>query len=226
MPKLTVALFLWLAATAPVDLERARNRQDSAAIRAAVASFSEAAKQSPTDAVIHYRLALAGAYLAEVSLELGDRAGAVRAAEAALPAAQRAVSLAGNASENHRILGVLCGQVVPGNMLMAVKYARCASASLQRAMELAPNNFQNYLSRGVGNYYLPPAFGGGVEPALQDFQKAIQLNPKSSEAYLWLGIALRKAGRNQEARQALLRSLELNPDRVWARQQLAKTPPK
>jgi Flp pilus assembly protein TadD len=76
----------------------------------------------------------------------------------------------------------------------------------------------------VGNYYLPPAFGGGVALAIRDFREAIRLNPKSAEAHLWLGIGLRKAGRNEEARTALQRSLELNPNRLWAKQQLEKTP--
>src|SRR5437867_2265651 len=53
---------------------------------------------------------------------------------------------------------------------------------------------------------------------------AIELDPQSAEAQLWLGIALRKAGRNAEARKAFEKSLELNPARVWARQQLDKTP--
>jgi Flp pilus assembly protein TadD len=50
------------------------------------------------------------------------------------------------------------------------------------------------------------------------------LNPGAAEAHLWLGIALRKARRNAEARKAIARSLELNPDRTWAKQQLEKTP--
>jgi tetratricopeptide (TPR) repeat protein len=81
-----------------------------------------------------------------------------------------------------------------------------------------------FVSRGVGNYYLPAMFGGGTDPAIADFQKAIQVNPNLAEAYLWLGIALRKANRNSEARKAIAKSLELNPNRVWAKQQLDKTP--
>jgi len=227
MLRLFAVAWLWFwAAAAPADLEQARDRQDLPALRAAVASLAEAAAKAPNDADLHYRLALAGAFLAEASLELGDRTAAVKAAETAIPSAQRAVTLQGDVSEYHRVLGVLCGQAVPGNLLAAVKHARCASSSLERALQLAPDSPQNYLSRGVGAYYLPPAFGGGVEPAIEDFRKAVQLNPKSADAYLWLGIALRKAGRNAEAREALRKSLELNPRRLWTKQQLAKTPAK
>ena len=74
------------------------------------------------------------------------------------------------------------------------------------------------------NYYLPAALGGGVELAIQDFQKAISLDAKSSDAQLWLGLALRKLNRNEEARHAFQKAVELNPARVWAKEQLDKTP--
>ena len=216
-------LLAWLAA-APPDLERARDRQDIPALQAAIAKLAGAANKSPNDAGSQYQLALAQSYLAEVALETGDKAGAQKASEAGIPAAKRAVSLAGSVAENHRILGTLCGQVIPANVLLAVKYAKCASASVRKAIEMAPDFSDGYLSQGVGNYYLPSAFGGGVDLAIRDFQKAIQLNPKSAQAYLWLGIALRKAGRNAEARAALQKSVDINPNRIWARKQLEKTP--
>ena len=62
--------------------------------------------------------------------------------------------------------------------------------------------------------------------ALKDFQKAIQLDPKLAEAQLWMGLTLRKLNRNTEARSAFSKSLQLNPDRIWTKQQLEKTPPK
>jgi tetratricopeptide (TPR) repeat protein len=221
-----VLLGVWLTATAApaADLRPARDRQDTAALRAAVSELDRTATQTPDDPAAQYRLAQAQSYLAEVFLELGDRPGARQAAEAGIQAAERAVALQGGSSENHRILGTLCGQVIPANVLLAMKYGRCASESIKKALELDPKSAQAYLSRGIGNYYLPPAFGGGPEPAVQDFQKAILLNAKMAEAHMWLGIALRKLGRNAEARAALARSLELNPNRVWAKQQLEKTP--
>ena len=90
----------------------------------------------------------------------------------------------------------------------------------------------NYLSRGVGNYYLPAALGGGIDAAIKDFQKAVDLDPRSADArvsaevHLWLGLSLRKANRNAEAHKELQRAVELDPARAWARQQLAKTPEK
>ena len=68
------------------------------------------------------------------------------------------------------------------------------------------------------------ALGGGYDLAIKDFRKAIELDGKNADAYLWLGIALRKVNQPDEARKAIAKSLELNPNRLWAKQQLDKTP--
>lgn len=219
----------WLAgasaqAAEKARLEEARNRQDRAALEQIVAELAKAAEKQPKDAAVQFHLAEAESYLAEVAFELRDKAAARTAAEAGIRAAERAAALKPEAAEHHRILGTLCGQIIPSNLLLALRYGKCASDSINRALELDPRSAQAYLSRGVGNYYLPPAFGGSVEAAIRDFEKAIELNPRSADACLWLGIALRKARRNVEARKAIMKSLELNPRRVWARQQLEKTP--
>ena len=98
------------------------------------------------------------------------------------------------------------------------------SMDLNRAIELDPKSSMAYLSHGVGNYYLPQAFGGGIDLAIKDFRKAIELNPKNADAWLWLGVALRRSNQPAEAQKAFEQSLQINPNRAWARQQLEKTP--
>ncbi len=218
-----IVVALALAQPAP-KLEDARNRQDRAALEKIAGELAAAAEKGPQDAAAQYRLAEAESYLAEVALEMRDNAAARTAAEAGIRAAERAVALQPETAEHHRILGTLCGQIIPSNLLLALRYGKCASEAIKRALELDPNSARAWLSRGVGNYYLPPALGGGVEQAIRDFEKVIQLDSRSAEAHLWLGIALRKAKRNAEARRAIARSLELNPHRIWAKQQLEKTP--
>ena len=206
------------------ELESARDRQDRPALQQSIQHLASAAEKNANDAGAQYRLALANSYLAEVATEMRDKGQAKVAAEAGIKAAERALQLNSRNAEYHRLLGTLCGQVIPANVLAGFKYGRCALDSVSKAIELAPKSAINYVSRGVGNYYLPPAFGGGVDKAIQDFRKAIELDPKLAEAQLWLGIALRKANQNAEARQALAKSVQLNPNRVWAKQQLDKTP--
>jgi Flp pilus assembly protein TadD len=87
--------------------------------------------------------------------------------------------------------------------LAGLKYGKCALAEVNKAIELDPKSSKAYVAHGVGNYYLPPALGGGFDLAVKDFRKAIELDVKDSEAWLWLGLALRKENQNAEAHKAL-----------------------
>jgi tetratricopeptide (TPR) repeat protein len=217
---------LALAATPQPALEAARDAQDRAALERIAAEWSEAAAKQTGDAAAQYRAALAHSFLAEVALELRDKNLARNAAETGIRLAERAVELNGGTAEYHRVLGTLCGQVIPANVLVGLRYGRCARDSINKAIELDPKSALGHVSHGVGNYYLPAAFGGGVEPAIADFRRAIGLDPKLAEAHLWLGLALRKAGHIAEAREALTKAVQLNPRRIWLKQQLEKTPAK
>lgn len=213
-------LLLFFGAPGAADLEKARDAQDRAALERLAQQASGA---KPNDAAGQYRFALAESYLAEVAIEQRDKNAAHSAAEAGIDAAKKAVALKDTA-ENHRLLGTLCGQAISANFPKGIKYGRCAQDEVNKAVQMDPKSAVNYLARGVGNYYLPQGFGGGIDLAIKDFQKAIELDPQSAEAHLWLGLALRKENRNAEARKALQKALELNPARVWAKQQLDKTP--
>lgn len=211
-------------AASMTELDKARDRQDRAVLDRLAGEFAAAAEKSPRDAAAQYHAAVAHSYVAEVAIEVRDRNRAKDAAEAGIGIAQRAVALEPRNAEYHRVLGTLCGQVIPANVLAGMKWGRCAQEEINRAVELDPKSALAHLGHGVGNYYLPPLLGGSMENAIKDFEKAIELNPKLAEAHLWLGVALRKANRNAEARKAIARSLQLNPNRVWAKQQLDKTP--
>jgi tetratricopeptide (TPR) repeat protein len=225
--KALVLLYSILSAAAALDdaeLIKARDRQDRAALEKIVADLRGAADKLPKDAAAQYQLALAESYTAEVAIEVRDKAAAKNSAQAGIDAAERAVALKPDAAEYQRILGTLCGQIISGNSLSALKYGKCALEAVNKAIELDPKSSNNYVSHGVGNYYLPPAFGGGMELAIKDFRKAIELNAKNADAWLWLGIALRRTNQPEEAHKAIAKSLELNPNRAWAKQQIEKTP--
>lgn len=206
------------------DLERARNAQDRAALDRFAAQMSDDARKQPNDAAAQYKAALADSYVAEVAIELRDKAQAHTAAEAGIKAAERAVALKGDSAEYRRIYGALCGQAISANILQGLKYGHCAQDEVNKAVQLDPKSAINYVSRGVGYYYLPAQFGGGNDLAIKDFEHALEIDPRSADAHMWLGLALRKANRNAEARKEFQRAIDLNPSRLWARQQLEKTP--
>ena len=216
---------LALAATSGInDLASARDRQDVPAIERLIQQY-RTAEQNSKSADAHYQLALAYSYGAEVAMELRDKKKSEDLAEAGLDPAKKAVDASGGNAEYHRLLGQLCGQVIPANPLLGtLKYGQCARDEIEKSIQLDPKLALAYVSRGVGNYYLPAAMGGGLDIALKDFDKAISLNPNLADAYVWKGVVLRKAKHDAEARQAFARALQLDPNRLWVRQQLDKTP--
>ena len=210
-------------AAAPSALEVARDQQDRAALEKMVAECSAAAAKAPRNADAQYRMALAASYLAEVAIEQHDRKQGRIAAEQGIKAAEKAISLTPEVAEYYRVLATLCGQAIT-DVLSGLSYGPRTRDAVDKAVEKAPKSSSVYVARGVGSYYLPAQLGGGSKQAIADFQRAIELDPKNAEAYLWLGLSLRKENRNAEARQAFAKSLELNPNRIWTKEQLDKTP--
>jgi tetratricopeptide (TPR) repeat protein len=221
---LVCCMSVWGTAAGINELSAARDRQDLASLDRVIAESKTAAADAKA-ADAQYRLALANSYAAEVAMELRDKKKSEAYAEAGMEAAQKALADNGGSAEYHRLMGQLCGQVIPANPLMgALKFGPCARDEITKALQLNDKLALAYVSRGVGNYYLPASMGGGVDEALKDFDKAVSLDPKLADAYLWKGITLRKANRNAEARKALEQALQVNPGRIWAKQQLEKIP--
>jgi tetratricopeptide (TPR) repeat protein len=230
MPNLNRAFLFFLslvlaAGTVSNEAVSARDRQDLAGLDRLISQFRQALKATPESADARYRLAIAQSYAAEVAMEQRDKRKSEGYAEAGMEAAQKAVAKNGNSAEYHRLLGELCGQVIPANPLFgALKYGQCARDEIAKAIQLDSKLALAYVSRGVGNYYLPESMGGGLNTALKDFDTAALIDPKLADAYLWKGVTLRKANRNADARKSFEKALQLDPGRVWAKQQLDKTP--
>ena len=201
---------------APDALEKARDLEDRAQLERTLVALTAAAEKAPNAAAAQYQVALAASYLAEISLELRDKTAAESAAKAGITAAERAVTLKPDNAEYHRVLGTLCGQVIPANVLLGISYGKRAEEAIEKAIALEGGRSLYYFNLAM--------FGGGPDLAIRDIRRAIELDPKSAEAFLWLGLALRKTHHNAEARKAFTKSLELNPNRIWTRQQLDKTP--
>jgi len=223
---LAIVLAAFFAATSsPSPLDLARDTQDRQTLEKLASSAAASAAKAPNDAVVQYQAALAYCYVAEVAIELKDRKAGRQFAEQGMKYGEKAVALKPDNAENYRVLGTLYGQAVT-DLMSGLSYGPKAKEAINKAVEKAPKVSMMYVARGVGNYYLPAQLGGGSRAAIPDFQKALELDPKNAEAYLWLGLSLRKENKDADARQAFNKALQLNPNRAWAKQQLEKTPAK
>jgi tetratricopeptide (TPR) repeat protein len=222
-----IALLLTAAlAPAAEDLQRLRDRQDAPALERTAAALHADAEKNPNDANRWYQSAIAYSYLAEVTYEKRDKSASERAAETGVKDADKAISLNPKAADYYRVLGTLCGQVIPANPIMgALAYGKRAKEALDKAIEMDPHSSKAHVAHGVGFYYLPTNFGGGPDAAIKDYKKAIEIDPKNADAYLWLGVAYAKQHQNVLARDAFSKSLQYDPERQWTKEQLAKLPP-
>jgi tetratricopeptide (TPR) repeat protein len=226
MRRIVISFVLASMCFAADDLSKLRDRQDRAALERNASALNAEAEKSPNDANRWYEAAIAYSYLAEVTYEVHDKAASERAAEAGVKDADKAIALNGKIADYYRVLGTLCGQVIPANPIMgALAYGKRAKEALDRAIEMDPKSAKAHVAHGVGFYYLPTSFGGGPESAIKDYKQAIALDPKNAEAYLWLGVAYSKGHQTAQAREAFTKSLQLDPDRLWTKEQLGKLPP-
>jgi len=223
--KLLLLFALPVALLAADDLEKLRDKQDRPGLEKTAAALQAQADRTPENPESWYKAATAQSYAAEVAMEMKDKPGSQRLAEAGIKDIEKAISIDGKKADYYRLLGTLCGQVIPANPLMGVlTYGKTAKESLDKAIALDPKSSKAYLARGVGNYYLPANFGGGPDVAIKDLQEALRLDPKNADAHLWMGMTLKKKQQNAQAREEFQKALQISPDRIWTKQQLEKTP--
>lgn len=133
-------------------------------------------------------------------------------------------------AEAHALRGTVIGERITG-MIGGMMLGPKASASLKRAHELAPENPRVALQRGIGFFFTPGAFGGGLDKALPELKRSRELfeqerndrpwpNWGRVDALAWHGQALMKSGDIDGARAAYHAALALEPEHAWIREEL------
>ena len=133
-------------------------------------------------------------------------------------------------AEAHALRGSVIGDRIEG-MFGGMFLGPKASASLKRALDLAPENPRVALQRGVGHFFTPKTFGGGLERAEEELRRARDLFRKEPadhpwpnwgriDTFAWLGQVLAKTGRVDEARALYEEALEREPEHAWIRAEL------
>jgi len=133
-------------------------------------------------------------------------------------------------AEAHALRGSVIGDRI-GGFLSGMMLGRKASAALATAAELAPDNPRVAVQQGVGFFFTPKTFGGGMERAEETLRRARTRFAEGTaadewpywghvDALGWLGQVLAKTNRPEEARQLYLEALDLEPGHSWVRDEL------
>ena len=135
----------------------------------------------------------------------------------------------GNA-EAYALRGTVIGERIGGffgGMFLGPK----AGSSLKRAFALEGENPRVALQRGIGFFYTPKTFGGGLLNAEAELQRARDLfageDPEADwpnwgriDTLAWLGIVLAKQDRIEAARKMFDEALAREPEHQWVRNEL------
>ena len=135
-------------------------------------------------------------------------------------------------AEGWALLASVYGRKISLRPIAGMTLGPKSSAAQQTALELASDNPRVVLLKAIGDFNTPGLWGGSKKRALKGFQDAAQLfrdevieDPLQpswghSSVYAWLGIAYMDADNLLEARHALQRALEIDPEFAWVKYSL------
>ncbi len=204
------------------------NRRERDRIEQAREVFEQLMAAGDNAQLGHYYLGLAGYRLANLGPE-EDRRTIRRHINAAIDHLETAVELDPDSAESLALLGGAYGIKIAVYPLTAMTLGPKNQRVRERARELAPDNPRVVLLDAISYFNTPGAFGGDKEKALElalhsaDLFTAEEVDDPRlprwgrEEVWAWIGIIQTDAGRDEEARAAYERALEINPDYSWVR---------
>lgn len=146
-------------------------------------------------------------------------------------AEKQLVAVVGAEPDNAEALALLSavyGQEIGSSIWKGIVLGPRSSAAVEKAMKLAKENPRVALMAGVGAFFTPKMFGGGVDKAERELRRAEALFSKEApnkpwpnwgriDVLAWLGQVLASTGDREGARAVYARALTLQPDFGWVR---------
>jgi tetratricopeptide (TPR) repeat protein len=179
----------------------------------------EQTKQHPDHAEAIYQLARVNSYRSDAYAMRHDKKNAERALDESIENLVQSLELNEKSADAHSLLANCYGRKIGMGMPMFTgpKYGPKIDVESRRALEIDPNNPRAHASLGRQYFMAPKMFGGDLDKAIAEFRRAIELDPKSDETFVWLAMALRKKGDAAGAEQAIQTALKLNPGSAFAK---------
>ncbi len=197
-------------------------------LKRAASLFERAAQGDQHTALAHYYAGFAHKRIVEIAGQ-DDEDLALKHLDASIDHLETAVETDGEFAEAHALLASVYGQKLGKKPKLGMVLGPKTSETMERAKRLAPDNPRVVMMQATSDLFTPKTWGGDPEKAIEGFRRATKLFESStpseplqpdwghSEAYAWLGIALMKQDQYEEARTALAKALELDPDFNWVK---------
>jgi len=217
------------ADSASREIEAANAVGDLGRLTNAAAMIDRVLTVTPNDPSLLYYRSLALYRMASIYTGQKKREEAKRALDEADLLLEQATSKSPTADAlalRSGVIGLMIGS--SGNPMSGMTLGPMAAGLLDRAKELEPKNPRVWLVSGMSAMFTPKMFGGGTDKAEQDLRRALTYfetdQPTApapswgrADAYIWLGQALHKNDRIDDARAAYEKALELQPENGWVR---------
>ena len=192
----------------------ARNSNDVESLRRLISEAQQRAKQEKT-AQAYQTLAQLDLWLCEIGYVRKDGKLVKQGAEDGASAAEKAIALDPNSSEAHRLEGESLGQLIPHVFAGGPRLGPRSTREIDKAIELDAKNANAYIVRAYNYFFAPKAFGGDKQKAAEMLQKAIELDPNSDTAHVWLAQVYLALGQKQDAVREINAARRLDPGRAF-----------
>lgn len=190
------------------------------------AMFERAGSSPERKVLAHYYVALAEYRLA--AMNAGEKE-QLEHLNQSIEQLEKVIEMDAAFTEGYALLGSALGWKAGLKPMQSMFLGPRANKMVAKAKELQPENPRVIMIGAVSDYNTPKMFGGDPVRAMKGFEEAIALFEKEDvkdplmpawgheEAYAWLGQGHLVNGATDQARAALEKSLEINPDYGWVK---------
>ncbi len=207
-------------------LDEGQNASNVSQIMEARAMFERAGSSTDRKVLANYYVALADYRMAAMNASEKEQ---VKYLDQSIAQLEKVVEMDAAFTEGYALLGSALGWKAGLKPMQSMFLGPRANKMVAKAKELQPENPRVIMIGAVSDYNTPKMFGGDPVRAMKGFEEAIVLFEKEEvqdplmpawgheEAYAWLGQGHLANGATDQARAALEKSLEINPDYGWVK---------
>ena len=213
-----------LADSIQSEIVAAYVRGDDARLAAARALAERAVAIHPEDALLHHYLGFA---LYRQAAVMHDNPELSRILDAAETALERSAAIR-PLPETHALLASVYGLRIGANPVLGPTLGERSGGEQAIAARLGPENPRVWLLRGIGAFFTPEPFGGGLERAGEYLDRSLEFFAKDdperplprwglADAHLWRGRVHEGLGQVDQGRAEYEAAQAIEPDYVWVR---------